>query len=163
MNNSAFTFRITNAFYCICDFMTGFAFMAWSTASESTVLDLPDLIWSSRFLPSAWNFFNHLLTVLWLTAPYAFFLLHLQHYGRIRTRKAFVPKVDYFHIKHCARQRRTYQRTNYPDTTNHYAYLPQFDLLCSRDISAANNYVAKLLIHSNVWLFCSCYYNNDEK
>ena len=40
--------------------------------SESTVLGLSDLVWSSRLLQSERNFFNHLATVLWSTTPSPF-------------------------------------------------------------------------------------------
>ena len=52
--------------------MAGFAFIACTTTSESTVLGLADLAWSLRFLPSQWNFFNDLITVLWTNAPSPF-------------------------------------------------------------------------------------------
>ena len=44
----------------------------WKTASESTVLVLPDFAWSSIFLPLGRNFLNHLTTVLWPTASSPF-------------------------------------------------------------------------------------------
>ena len=37
------------------------------TALESTVLSWADIAWLLRFLQPEWNFFNHLVTVLWLT------------------------------------------------------------------------------------------------
>ena len=49
-----------------------FAFMAWSTALESTLLDQPNFAWLLRFLQSEQNFFNHLVTVWWSTAPLPF-------------------------------------------------------------------------------------------
>ena len=52
--------------------LTKFFFMVLSTALESTVLALPDLAWSSRFLQPEQNFLNHPFTVLWSTAPWPF-------------------------------------------------------------------------------------------
>ena len=48
------------------ELLTKFTSMAWSMASESTVL--LDLAWSSQFLQCEGNFFNH----LWLTKPSPF-------------------------------------------------------------------------------------------
>ena len=45
---------------------------AWSIASQSTVLSLPDLAWLSKFLQLQWNFLNHLVTILRSTAPSLF-------------------------------------------------------------------------------------------
>ena len=38
-------------------------------ASESAVLDLPDLTWSSRFLQPKRNILNHMVTILWSNTP----------------------------------------------------------------------------------------------
>ena len=77
-----------------------FAFMVWNTASESTVLDQPELAWSSSFLQLGQNFLNYLVTLIWSTAPSPFaqqivFWLLLRCYGSVRTCKAKVPKLDY--------------------------------------------------------------------
>ena len=45
--------------------LVGFASIKLSTASESMILDLPDLGWSLRFLQAEPNFFNHLVTIIW--------------------------------------------------------------------------------------------------
>ena len=44
--------------------LAGFAFMAWSIASDSMVLGLSDLAWL-RFLQPKQNFLNHLATIIW--------------------------------------------------------------------------------------------------
>ena len=44
--------------------LTRFVFMVWRTASESIVLDLPDLAWLSRFLQPQRNFFSYLIIVI---------------------------------------------------------------------------------------------------
>ena len=49
-----------------------FVSMALSTNSESAGLDQLDLVWLSRFLQFEQNFINHLVTVLWFTAPSPF-------------------------------------------------------------------------------------------
>ena len=41
-------------------------------ASESMILGLFDLSWSSRFFQPERNILNHLVTVLWSTAPFLF-------------------------------------------------------------------------------------------
>ena len=46
--------------------------MAWSMALESTVLGLPDFAWLLKFLQPKQNFLNHLIAVLWSTAPSTF-------------------------------------------------------------------------------------------
>ena len=51
--------------------LTGFASIARSTVSESTVLCRLDQIWWTRFLKPGQNFFNHLLTQLIFTNPSA--------------------------------------------------------------------------------------------
>ena len=51
---------------------TGFTSLVWHTASESTVLGVPDLTWphlTSKILQSVRSFYYHLITVLWSTAP----------------------------------------------------------------------------------------------
>ena len=73
--------------------------MTSSTASESSSLwGLPG--WS-RFLQPERNFFKHLVTELWSTAPSSlaqqmfFFCLLWRYYGPVRTRKAQVLELDY--------------------------------------------------------------------
>ena len=46
-------------------------FASWvsKTATESIVLSLPDLVWSSRFVQSERNILNRLVTLLWSTEP----------------------------------------------------------------------------------------------
>ena len=46
--------------------------MAWSVASESMILGLPDLVLALKFLQPEWNFLDNLFTVQWSTAPSAF-------------------------------------------------------------------------------------------
>ena len=43
------------------ELFAGISTVDWSTASESSVLNLPDLWWSSRFLQPEQNFWNHLI------------------------------------------------------------------------------------------------------
>ena len=45
--------------------LTKITFMAGNLVSKSTVSDLPHLAWTSRLFWSKWNFFNHLVTVLY--------------------------------------------------------------------------------------------------
>ena len=53
-------------------YLTKFVSMTWSTVLESMFLSLLDYAWSLRFLQLKRNFLNHLVTVLWSTAPSTF-------------------------------------------------------------------------------------------
>ena len=49
--------------------LTGFGLIAWSSTSNSMLLNIADLAWQSRFLQHERNFFNLLVAVLWSTLP----------------------------------------------------------------------------------------------
>ena len=67
---------------CQSVLLAGFVFVAWSTASVSTILGLPDLAWLLRFLQSEQNFLKPLNTVLWSKAT--------SHFARLMFLFAFV-------------------------------------------------------------------------
>ena len=139
--SSSATFRI---------FLVEFAFIAWSTASESTLLDLPDPTWSSRFLPSALNSFNHLITILWSTAhsPFAqwMFLVVSAALWPGSNSKSMSSRIRLcctiicvaFKLTHRMEQCTTCQRTNYHGTTNRNGYLSRLELFRSCDICDIN-------------------------
>ena len=144
-----------------------------ASASESTILALPDFSWSIKFLQPGQNFLNLLVTILWSTAPSPFvrqiFCMFSRCYGPVETRKAQVPKLDYIahssmqfsdhtqsegkwsKVKLCA----TCQRTNYLDTTNQNGYQPRLELLRSGDIRVC---IANIFNHPRrffFFFFCS--------
>ena len=107
-----------------------FVSMVWSTASESTVLSLPNLSRQSRFLqPSEISsticllycdqlrFYLSLNKSLWL---------HLRYHDPVRTRNDKFPNKTMLHVHQCSfqlthkvKQYMTCQRTNYHHTTNY--------------------------------------------
>ena len=77
----------------LCELLTGFAFLGWSTVLESMVLSLPNVAWSLRFLQSKQNF----LKTIWLLYCNQVhlhplcnkcFCLLLRHYDPVWTSKA---------------------------------------------------------------------------
>ena len=116
--------------------------VALSTASESTVFGLPDLIWSARLCQSEQNFLNYLVTVLRSTtlllfAQQMFFgcfhgvvaLFELVNNKFTETKLQVYLwhfKIPYGTIKFSA-----CKRTNYHNTTDRSCYLSR-----SRDIYA---------------------------
>ena len=60
-------YEIPSLLYTLRALLAGIASLAWSTATESTALGLPHLAWLLRFSQPKWNFWNHLVTVLWST------------------------------------------------------------------------------------------------
>ena len=56
----------------LCVLLARFGSMDRNTASESTIVGLPDLAGSSKFLPPKRNFLNYLVTVLRSTSPSSF-------------------------------------------------------------------------------------------
>ena len=72
--------------------LTEYNSIAWSTASNSTVLDLTDLAESPTFLQAAQNFFNHLASCSFLFCATNVF--GCSHYSTVRTRKSSIPKLD---------------------------------------------------------------------
>ena len=65
--------------------LTGFAYMAWSPALESTFLKQPDLAWLSKFVQPEENFFNYLVIVIkW---AFNFRTRNAFCYGPVPTRK----------------------------------------------------------------------------
>ena len=119
-------------------------------ASESMILGLPDLAWSSRLLQAEGNFFNRLVTGLWSTAlsplmPQMFFGCFCVVMTQCELKKHKFQNQTTLHIYLCSfqithggKQCTTCQSTNYHNTTIHNWYLLQLELLRSRDIWAAN-------------------------
>ena len=55
-----------------CYALSTIYWMGWSMAAETVGLGQPDIAWSSTFLQLEQDFFNHLVNVQWLTAPWPF-------------------------------------------------------------------------------------------
>ena len=111
--------------------ITKFASMAWSTALESTVLGLPDLTWSLRFLQPEESFLNHLVTVQWSTMSSSFtqqmsdrimvqFELVKQKFQKNITLCTYLCSFQIMHrIKQCS----MCQCTNYHNSINFSGYM----------------------------------------
>ena len=137
-----------------------FAYMAWSTASESTVLGLADLVRSSRFFQPVRNFLNHQVTVLWIIVPsyfaqQMFLVVSVVQFKLVKHQ--FLDETRFhvylygFQITQGVKQCTTCHRINYHDTT--FNGLNCFSLMIY--ILQTNTYqdIAKLLTHYRVKKF----------
>ena len=66
-------YEMPNSRYTLLALITGFATLTWSTAIDSTILGRPYIAWLSKFMQPEQNFFNHMVTLLWLnvSSPFA--------------------------------------------------------------------------------------------
>ena len=92
-------FEMLNVQDILRELFTEFGSVAWSKTSESTISSWTDVAWSSRSLPSKWNFFNRLVILLWSTSFSSFvqnlFWLLPRLYVPVQTRKAYVRELAY--------------------------------------------------------------------
>ena len=112
--------------------LTGFASMALSTASESTLSDLPYLDRVSSCNPSEIS-----------STDCTFTFRPTNVFGCFPNCTTRYVRLCGFQITHRMKQCTTWQLTNYHDTTNHSGYLTQLYLLWYSDICATNYHVLK--------------------
>ena len=117
----------------LCGLKHGFGIHHFSATWSCLIVEI---------LPIQTKFFNHLVSVLWLTAPFLFAQHMFLVASTVWTRKAWIPENDYVARSFVWLSNHTWSRTThnvsahqrYHYTTNHSGYQPRLELLQSCDI-----------------------------